>query len=220
MKKTFSILSMIVLLASFAACTPKHDKTIANLKSAIDGEAMASAKYAAFADQAAKDSLYAVEALFRATSKAEAIHIQNHQAVLATLGVMDYQPNLTAFDVKSTAENLQSAIDGEVYESVTMYPTFLQDAEAEKVQGALVSFTYAQEAEKEHALVYRDVLSKLATPELLETTYSICPKCGNLYAGTASEICELCQTGAEKFLEFNAQVPAAAVNEAPFADVK
>lgn len=211
MKKAFSILSAVVLLASFAACTPSHDKTIANLKAAIDGETMASTKYAAFAQQAAADSLYAVEALFKATSKAEAIHIQNHQAVLATLGVTDYQANTSEFEVKTTAENLLSAIDGEVYESTVMYPTFLHDAEAEKVQGALVSFNFAQDAEKKHASIYREVLSKLSTPQLLETSYYVCPKCGNLYAGTADASCDLCQVGDDSFIVFQAQilVPAA-----------
>lgn len=213
MRKFLSFFTLALAIVSMVACTPSHDKTIANLKAAIDGESTASAKYAAFAEQAAKDSLFAVEALFKATSQAEAIHINNHQAVLVSLGVVDYQPTTGAFDVLSTAENLQSGIEGESYEFTEMYPAFLKDAESEKVQGAIVSLNYAQDAEKKHAEIYADVVTKLATPEVLATTYYVCPKCGNAYVGVASESCELCQTGAADFLVFEANMPAAPVVE-------
>lgn len=206
MKKFCSYLAFAIAALSVVACSPKHDKTVANLKAAIDGEATASAKYAAFATQAAKDSLYNVEALLNATSKAEAIHISNHQAVLVSLGVTDYSPKVQQFDVKSTAENLQTAIDGETYEFTEMYPDFIKDAEAEKVQGALVSFNYALDAEKGHANIYADVLAKIATPSAIADIYYVCPKCGNTYAGVPSELCELCQTPSIQFIVSKARV--------------
>lgn len=208
MKKFCSYLAIAVAALSVVACSPKTDKTVANLKAAIDGEATASAKYAAFAAQAAKDSLYSVEALFKATSQAEAIHISNHQAVLASLGVTDYAPKVEKFDVKTTAENLQAGIDGESYEFTEMYPGFIKDAETEKVQGALVSFNYAQDAEKGHAKIYADVLAKLTTPAAIADVYYVCPKCGNTYAGAPSELCELCQTASEQFVVIKAIAPA------------
>lgn len=204
MKKIYFYLMMVVTLLSMASCSQKHDKTIANLKAAIDGESTASAKYAAFAEQAAKDSLFAVEALFKSTSQAEAIHVKNHQSVLAVLGVTDYVGNVGEFDVKSTAENLQTAIDGETYEFSTMYPGFIKDAETEKSKESIVSFNYAQDAEKGHARIYADVLAKIATPEALASVYYLCPKCGNVYESTPAEICELCQTSSEQFIEFQA----------------
>lgn len=202
MKKICFYFVMVLALAGMTSCTPKHDKTVANLKAAIDGEATASAKYAAFAEQAAKDSLFAVEALFKATSAAEAIHIKNHQEVLASLGVKDYSPNIQSFEVKTTAENLQAGIDGETYEFTTMYPGFIKDAETEKVQAALVSFNFAQDAEKGHAKIYADVLTKLATPDAIAKEYFVCPKCGNTYFGVAAAICDLCQTSSDKFVKF------------------
>lgn len=207
MKKINVYLLLVVALLSMVSCSQKHDKTIANLKAAIDGESTASAKYAAFAEQAAKDSLFAVEALFKSTSQAEAIHVKNHQSVLAGLGVTDYVGNVEKFDVKSTAENLQTAIDGETYEFTTMYPGFIKDAETEKSKESIVSFNYAQDAEIGHAKIYADVLAKIATPEVLASVYYLCPKCGNVYANTPSEICELCQTSSEQFIEFQAIVP-------------
>lgn len=215
MKKKFFFLTLAFAAVSMAACTPSHDKTIANLKAAIDGESTASAKYAAYAVQAAQDSLYSVQALFEATSAAEAIHIKNHQAVLAELGVTDYIPTTVDFEVKTTPENLQTAIDGEAYESTTMYPSFIKDAETEEVQNAVISFNFAQDAEKKHAEIYESILANLATPEALASAYYICPKCGNAYVGTPSEVCELCQAGSDMFLTFEANIPAPAVEDAP-----
>lgn len=204
MKKIYSYLLLAVAAAMMVACTPSHDKTVANLKAAINGESTASAKYAAYAEQAGKDSLFAIQALFNATSKAEAIHVTNHQAVLATLGVTDYVATVDPFEVKSTAENLQAAIDGETYEFTTMYPNFIKDAETEKVQGALVSYNYAQDAEKGHAKIYADALASIGNPTTLASIYFVCPKCGNTYANTPSEVCELCQTSANDFVVFKA----------------
>lgn len=215
MRKIVSIFTLALVAASMIACTQNHDKTIANLKAAIDGETTASVKYAAFAEQAAKDSLYAVEALFKATSAAEAIHISNHQAVLAQLGVTDYIPTVAEFEVKTTAENLLCATEGEVYEFTEMYPAFLIDAEAENVQGAIVSFNYALDSEKKHAEIYKSVSALLSTPEAIVVAYHICPKCGNAYGDTVSEICELCQTGMDKFVTFTAAIPAPAAEEVP-----
>ena len=200
MKKIYSYLLLAISLVGMASCNTSHDKTVANLKAAIDGESTASAKYAAFAEQAAKDSLFAVEALFKATSQAEALHVKNHQNVLASLRVTDYQGKVSDFDVKSTAENLQTAIDGETYEFDTMYPEFIAAAQKEKAQGAIVSFNYAQDAEKGHARIYADVLAKITTPQNIESVYYLCPKCGNVYAGQPSEVCELCQTNKNDFI--------------------
>ncbi len=68
----------VVLLAVFSSCS-SQDKTIANLKAAIDGEATAAEKYAAWAEKAGEEHNYSVQALFRAAVRAETIHLNNHQ---------------------------------------------------------------------------------------------------------------------------------------------
>lgn len=206
MKKICYYLMVCLAAVAMVSCSQKHDKTITDLKAAIDGESTASAKYAAFAEQAAKDSLFSIEALFKATSSAEAIHIKNHHAALTALGVTDYQAQIGKYDVKSTAENLQAAIDGETYEFSTMYPQFIKDAESEKSKEAVISFNYAQDAEKDHAKIYADALANISAPASLASVYFVCPKCGNVFVGTAPEACELCQTGAADFVEFKATV--------------
>ena len=63
--------------------TPQPEvATVQNLKSAINGESTASAKYAAFSQKAKEEGFMSVSKLFEATSKSEATHAKNHMKVL------------------------------------------------------------------------------------------------------------------------------------------
>lgn len=192
-----------VCLFAFAGCMqPKPVKTIENLKAGITGETTASAKYAAFAMKANEEGLDTIAKLFEAASKAEAIHAANHAKVLTELG--EKMDNIVPeFEVKTTAENLQAAIDGESYEVSSMYPQFLEDAKAEKVEKATKSFTWAFDTEKKHNQFYKEALDALnANKEnILPFQYAVCPVCGNTYdASAVDEKCAFCQTSKEKFI--------------------
>ena len=200
MKKLFYyVLSGIIALA---ACTrPVPVKTIANLKEGIKGETTASAKYAAFAQKAREAGHDTIAKLFDAASKAEGIHAENHKKVLESLGekMDDFTPE---FELKTTAENLQAAIDGETYEVTTMYPQFLEDARNEKVEKAVKSFTWAMDTEKKHQDYYTKALTALNAyaENTLPFQYLVCPVCGNTYdISSADEKCSFCQTKKEKF---------------------
>lgn len=201
MKKYF----LLALLSAFvfASCTQKPVKTIENLKAAIKGETTASAKYAAFADKAKTEGLDTVAKLFMAASKAESIHAANHTKVLTDLGekMEDFKPE---FEVKTTAENLQAAIEGETYESTTMYPDFIATAKAEKADKAVKSFTWALDTEKKHQEFYKKALADVQanTQAGLAYDYYVCPVCGNTYeAANVDEKCAFCQTPKEKFIK-------------------
>lgn len=199
MKKVFffALLSVFVL----ASCSQKPTKTIENLKAAIKGETTASAKYAAFAEKATQEKLDTVAKLFMAASRAEAIHAANHTKVLTELGekMEDFKPE---FEVKTTAENLQAAIEGEGYEVATMYPEFIAAAKTENVEKAVKSFTWAMDTEKKHQDFYKKALAAVQanTQKGLAFEYYVCPVCGNTYEGVAvDEKCAFCQTPKDKF---------------------
>lgn len=200
MKRLFSILTIVACAFAMISCSQSKDQTIANLKSAINGEATASAKYAAFAERASQDSLPAIAALFKATAEAESIHVKNHQAVLAELGINDYSPVVDEFEVDSTAANLNAAIKCESEEADNIYPNYITAAEKEKVQNAILSFINSKDAEKEHAELYSTALKAIATPDSIATIYYVCPKCGNIYAGRAPETCKFCQAQSSSFI--------------------
>lgn len=207
MKKTKLILGVAVLcIIALTGCTQqKPVKTIKNLKDAIIGETTASAKYKAFAEKAREEGNDTIAILFDAASKAEAIHADNHTKVLTELGET-MEPFTPKFEVKTTAENLQAAIEGESYEVATMYPQFLIDSKAEKVEKATKSFTWALDTEKKHNDFYSKTLSELkAGSEInLPVGYAVCPVCGNTYdQANLDEKCAFCQTDKGKFINFN-----------------
>lgn len=200
MKKVL-FLALTVLMA-LSSCTKKADKTVANLKEGIKGELTASAKYAAFADKAAEEGHESIAQLFRAASKSESIHAENHKKVLEELGekLEDFKPQ---FDVKTTEENLQAAIEGEGYEFETMYPKFIAEAKEEGVAKAEKSFTWAMDTEKKHHDFYQKALAALQAQqeETLPTNYVVCPVCGNTYdANAVDPKCAFCGTDQEKFI--------------------
>jgi rubrerythrin len=200
--RTIYLLAVAAVIA-FSSCNEaKPVKTIENLKAGIKGETTASAKYAAFSVKAKEEGHEAISKLFAAASKAEEIHAGNHRKVLDGLGVKmdDFKPE---FEVKTTAENLQAAIDGEGYEVSTMYPQFIADAKAEKVGKAEKSYNWANDTEKKHHDFYvkaRESL-KTSTENTLPVQYAVCPVCGNTYDNAKLDAkCAFCQSGKEKFL--------------------
>ncbi|MDP2336836.1 MAG: ferritin family protein [Bacteroidota bacterium] len=200
--KNILFIALISLIAFTGCNKPNPVKTIENLKAGIKGETTASAKYAAFAQKASEEGNANIAKLFAAASKAESIHAANHKKVLEGLGLKmdDFTPE---FEVKTTAENLQAAIEGESYEVATMYPQFLADAKAEKVGKAETSFNWAFDTEKKHKEFYFKALQALnaSAQNTLPVEYAVCPVCGNTYDNAmVDEKCAFCKTGKEKFI--------------------
>jgi rubrerythrin len=192
-----------IFMFVFTNCNqPKKVKTIEDLKAGIKGELTASAKYTAFAMKAREDANFNVATLFDAASKAEAIHAANHLKVLKSLGEK-FEAFTPKIEVGTTAENLLAAIEGETYESTTMYPQFLTDAKAENAEKAIKSFTWAFDTEKKHQQFYTQALKALnsVTENALPVMYEVCPVCGNTYdKARLDEKCSFCQTKKEKFI--------------------
>lgn len=195
----------LVCLVAFTACMqPESAKTIADLKEGIKGEMTASAKYAAFALKAKQEGNFAIAKLFDAASMSESIHALNHKRILILLGetMDDFKPEFT---VKTTAEIVQDAIDGESYEVNTMYPRFIRHARTEKLINAERSFSWALDTEKKHHQFYTNALRalKMNVEKALPSGYAVCPVCGNTYkAGIIDDRCAFCQTGKESFILF------------------
>lgn len=204
MKTTFfqTILVAVFFITGIGSMQASNQKTVKDLQNAFKGETTASAKYKAFADQARKEGLDNIAVLFDAASTAEHVHAGNHKSVLINLGaeVPEFTPE---FEVKTTAENLNNAIEGESYEVATMYPDFLKDAQAENVNLAMISFNYAWQVEKKHKAFYQKALKALEADAVdsLPTVYYVCPTCGNTYETAAPERCGISMTPGERFMK-------------------
>ncbi len=160
--------------------------TINNLKEAFAGESQASQKYTAFAKKAEREGFANVARLFRAAAEAERIHAEGHLKALDGIG--------------TTAENLQTAIDGETYEYTEMYPPMHQQAKEEEHKAKRM-FGYAMEAEEVHARLYALALEAVKQGKDLEVDFYLCPVCGYIEFSKPSEECPICGTKAEKFIQ-------------------
>lgn len=202
--KLLFILLLTFSMSSINFTYDKKDLTIENLKAAITGETTASAKYAAYAEKAKQEGYKNIALLFEAASKSENIHAGNHRAALEQLGetMGEVKPK---FEVKSTKENLQDAINGESYEVSTMYPEFIKTANDAGVNIALISFNYAYQTEKKHKEFYKDALDKLNNNQesSLASVYYVCSTCGNTYATTSPSRCGFSMTPSDRFLKIN-----------------
>ena len=158
-------------------------KTEKNLQDAFAGESQANRKYLAFAKKAEEDGYKQIAKLFRAAAEAETVHAINH---------------LRAFDgIKSTKENLGTAIGGETYEFQIMYPQMIEDAKAEGNKRAEMTFNYANAVEKIHAELYKKALENLGKNP--EVDYYVCQVCGNTVEGEPPDKCPICGSPKKMF---------------------
>ncbi len=163
-------------------------KTEKDLADAFAGESQANRKYLAFAKKADEEGHPQVAMLFRAAAAAETVHAHAH------LGVMG--------GIKSTADNLKAAIDGEGHEYVKMYPEFIEDAKAEGNRAAVRSFSNAMKVEQIHHGLYSKALDDIqAGKKSGVKAYYVCQICGNTVENDAPEVCPICGAPRAKFLK-------------------
>lgn len=178
-------------------------KTLENLQSAFNGESNAHARYLAFAQKADEEGYALVASLFRAAAKAETIHAKSHSEVIKKMGGVP-KANIEKVDIKSTKENLETAIKGETYEKDTMYPEFIKIAKEEKNMDALQSFNYAKTAEIEHAKLYSDALKNLDSLKgAKKIDYYVCTVCGFTTTKIDFAKCPSCFNAVDKFIKVN-----------------
>ena len=103
--------------------------------------------YLAFAKAAEQEGFPQIAKLFKAAAEAETVHAHNHLRVLG--------------QVKTTADNLSTAVHGETYEFTKMYPQLIEDAKAEGNKKAVQSFDYANKVEAIHADLYKKAIDSV-----------------------------------------------------------
>jgi len=122
-------------------------KTDENLKTAFASESQTNIEYLAYAHKAMDEGLMEIAQLFREAAGAEVVHALSHLKAMDVIG--------------TTNENLRDAAEGESLEILTMYPTFIKEAESEGREEAAKSFRIAFEREKHHHTMFRQALRLL-----------------------------------------------------------
>ena len=120
--------------------------TIKNLEAALAGESQAHIKYRYFARIARAEGHEEIAKHFEHTADQELLHAWGHLELLV--------------GKPTTKECLKMAIEGELYEAETMYPTFQLQAGAEKMTDAFAEFQEQADESREHAAEFAEVLAK------------------------------------------------------------
>jgi rubrerythrin len=158
-------------------------KTKENLEAAFAGESMARNKYTFFAKVARKEGYHYIATLFEETAINEMRHANDHFKLLNGIG--------------DTAANLKEAIDGEDYETTTMYPDFARIAKEEGNLEAAMKFEQIGKVEADHRERYKKLLARVESGTVFTREKPItwkCSLCGYLHTGTTPpEKCPTCQ---------------------------
>jgi len=170
-----------------AELNPMTDES---LRAAFAGESQAAEKYLVFAEQAEEDGFPNIARLFRAISFAETRHARNH---LRTMG-----------GINRTADNLQTAYEGESFEVDEMYPAYREIARTQKNREALRSMSYAMKAEVDHKRMYSDARERaLKGDDIADQPVSVCLICGHTVIGDVPDKCPVCAAGAKYYRAFD-----------------
>jgi rubrerythrin len=166
-----------------------HAMTEANLRAAFAGESQAAEKYLVFAEKAAADGLPNVANLFRAISFAETRHARNHWRALGGIG--------------ATADNLQTAFEGESFEIDEMYPAYVEVARVQSDKQAFKSMHWALKAEMDHKRMYAEARAKvLAGGDVAAQPVSVCQVCGHTVIGDVPDNCPVCAAARQAYRTF------------------
>ena len=160
----------------------KGTETEKNLAAAFAGETQARSKYTYFASVAKKEGYEQIAAIFAATADNEKEHAKMWFKELQGLG--------------NTAENLESAADGENYEWTDMYAGFAETAEKEGFPELARRFRLVAAIENTHEERYRALLKNIELGEVFaKSTVKVweCRNCGHIVVGTeAPTVCPVC----------------------------
>jgi rubrerythrin len=137
---------------------------------------------------------------------AEDVHAAAHARVLRQLGGNPSAP-LHPVEVKSTLENLKTALAGELAEVECMYPAFIAEATERANTAASRTFGWALDAEESHARLYREAIAELESGDpgwlAKPRDFYVCPACGYTSDKAEAERCPTCHCAWGKFESVN-----------------
>ncbi len=158
-------------------------QTAKNLEAAFAGESQARNRYTYFASKAKKEGYEQIAELFLKTADNEKEHAKLWYKELYGIGC--------------TAQNLETAADGENFEWTDMYHSFALTAEKEGFFELAAKFRGVMEIEKRHEARYRALLANVEMQEVFkksEVRVWECRNCGHIVVGTeVPDVCPVCE---------------------------
>lgn len=181
------------------------EKSKEALKILISGESNAVKMYESFAAKAVEEGWNNIAVLLQALSQAEKIHIKNHRNALKE----EFSVEPEEVELKTTLENLTTAIEGETEETRKLYPRMLRfikrDTKSEYGKVARLTMTWARKVEKEHARLLKKARKALGNGQDLEIKrIYLCQVCGNIVLDDLGDgICDVCGHDDQFFTQVN-----------------
>lgn len=188
-------------------------QTFVNLGAAFVGESMARNRYTMYNKVARTEGYEQIAGIFAETAEQEREHasvlfrfLQNIKAENG--GELKLANAEVPLGFGTTAENLQAAIDGEHYETTTMYPGFADVAEQEGYAEIATRLRAIAVAEAHHEERYRKLLKEVQNHSVFKKDHKImwvCRECGYVHEGLeAPDICPACHH-AQSFYQVKAE---------------
>ena len=163
----------------------KGSQTEKCLQAAFAGESQARNKYTYFASKSKKEGYEQIAAIFLETAENEKEHAKL------------WFKYLEGGEIKSTAENLEAAANGENDEWTDMYPGFAEIAEKEGFKEIAAKFRAVAAIEKHHEERYKALLAKVKGGVVFvgdDLAVWKCRNCGHIVVGKyAPELCPVCK---------------------------
>ncbi len=189
----------------FIACTPVPQTVVQDLQTAIEQEMYAGLAADSMARQAATDQIFPIEAFFQAVSQSKSIVVDRQQTALRSLQQSVYTPSPFLLDTLSdTKHNIKKCLMFEQTMSNTYDFDFIVRTKATKKKQIAQLFQESKQISENLQRIYTYLLGNIDNRPVLAAIYLVCPTCGNLFIGTTTSACEICNTPSSQFLPYSA----------------
>jgi rubrerythrin len=128
----------------------KGTRTEKNLLLAYTGESNNRNLYTYFADRAREEGYEQIAGIFLETADHEREHARQELSLVQTSDIELPDMVYPVKGVRATVSNLETAVSGEHYEHVTMYPDFAKTADEEGFSGVARMFRHIATVEAYH----------------------------------------------------------------------
>lgn len=197
MKKTLALLTLTILMLSCG----KSEKTVENLKKAVENTNQIAGYFDIYAEQATADSLYNLATLYSAAAESKKIQTENFTRILQTLDEM-----FAPVTPKNTPEESSFEI---IKKSQQTLSEQITDIEPEKHKEAIQVITRAKTIEgklENYINIALSTIKSEGNDQNVGEEWLVCPICGDIYrAGDMYDKCDICGNEVTNFSIFTAQ---------------
>jgi rubrerythrin len=174
----------------------KGSETEKNLLKAFAGESQARNRYTYFMNAAKKEGFEQIAGIFQETADNEREHAEIFFKHLEG-GDVEIAASYPAGRIRTTAENLLAAAEGEHMEWGTLYPAFEKVARKEGLEKVAESFKEIADVEERHEKRYRKLLENVKSGTVFKRGEVVewkCRNCGYVHEGEeAPKVCPACK---------------------------